>query len=128
MAEEPLLENEYGPDAEIRLWPRLSFYYPSLSFFDLAFMPRWAVQLYLDALPTLLAEQQIRGIQIAAFPHLDPKDGDAMLRRLMAEVDDGERTTPGQRADAKSFETQEEFIEGMAAIGFPVIFEPKDGE
>lgn len=68
-------------EARVRIFPQLSYHY-GLSFEELARMPRWAVELYIDELPRLLAEEQQAAIQAASFPNYDKQDQKRVSRAL----------------------------------------------
>jgi hypothetical protein len=68
-------------EARVRIFPQLSYHY-GLGFEELTRMPRWAVELYIDELPRLLAEEQQAAIQAAAFPNYDKQDQKRISRNL----------------------------------------------
>lgn len=68
-------------EARVRIFPQLSYHY-GLSFEELTRMPRWAVELYVEELPRLLAEEQQAAIQAAAFPNYDKQDQKRISRSL----------------------------------------------
>lgn len=97
-------------------YPALTFYY-GLSFTQLAQMPRAIMRIYIDALPGLIATEQLRAIEAASYPHLsEDSDRDAIVRRLKRHVGDGESTvpTPATMDEAKN-------LAMAAGIAFTVV-------
>ncbi len=74
-------------DFEIRhQWPRLTRFYglcPSV----LVVMPRWLRAIYIDALPTLNAEEQLASFQVADFPNMEKDDRTELHRKLVRFAD-----------------------------------------
>jgi hypothetical protein len=50
-------------------------------------MPMAAIQVYLERLPGLLAEWQLRTAEVASIPHLERNDRVRMLRSWSKEID-----------------------------------------
>lgn len=102
-------------------YPALSFHY-GLSFTELARMPRAIMRIYIDALPELIATQQLRFIEAISYPHLsEDSDRDAIVRRLRRHIGEGDPAvpTPQTMDEAKNM--------AMAAgISFTVV--DKDGQ
>lgn len=99
------------------LWPDLTWHY-GLGFTELCHMPRWAVELYAEELPRLVASQQMRNIESSSFADLDESARDGIMRRL-------ERSLPEPEPVVRTFEE----MATMAAIsGIGVIKEPKPEE
>lgn len=76
-----------------RLWPRLSFHY-GLSFEELAEMPRWLMDIYLQELPRLLAEQQMAALEASAYPNLKKQDQTRISKRLSRMMSGGRVQAP----------------------------------
>lgn len=82
--------NSLVGNTSISVWPRLSYHY-GFSFVELAAMPRWALMLYLDELPALLAEQQLAAIEAAAYPHMEKRSQSSTTKRLAKMMNGGRR-------------------------------------
>lgn len=97
-------------------YPALSFHY-GLSFVELAKMPRAIMRIYIDALPELIATQQLRLIEAISYPHLsEDSDRDAIVRRLRRHMgEDGPAVpTPQTMNEAKN-------LAMAAGISFTVV-------
>lgn len=68
--------------AYVEHFPELSFWYPALSFDVLVNMPRWAIKMYVDKLPSLVAQREILDIQASVFPHAKPEAQRMLMDRL----------------------------------------------
>ncbi len=106
----------------VEYYPELSFWYPALSFDALANMPRWAIKLYVDKLPSLVAQREILDIQASAFPHARPDAQRALLDKL-------QRTAGEYREDSvKKLPKSPVLMERqLAAMGVAVRFVDKKG-
>lgn len=56
-------------------------------------MPRWAVQQYADALPRLLAEQQLRAFEASILPHMSDRDRQDTVQRHQSTARGGDGAT-----------------------------------
>lgn len=72
---------ELAPE-QVRHFPRLSRFY-GLGFRELCGMHRWAISLYLDALPGLAAEEQLLALQAADYPYVSNEDRKRTHRELV---------------------------------------------
>jgi hypothetical protein len=82
-------------------------------------MPHWAIALYIEALPALLAEQQLSAIEAASFAHIKKGVRQRIARRL-------ERIARkfDKRPEAKTGpRTVEELQQVMGPMGFNVVVE-----
>ena len=102
------------------VWPRLTREY-GLSPNQIAAMPRWLRRVYIEAIPRILAEEQLAAIEVALFPHMKKEDQRSMHRKIsrMARVEREEPAAP------KSMEEMQA-LAAMAGIGVEVV--PKDEE
>lgn len=97
------------------LWPELTHFY-GLAPAELATTPKPILQLYIDALPRLLAREQLSAIQAAGSPHMEKSARGRMMRELWRQAGFSEpQATPVQSHDA------------IAALGIPVTVVDKDG-
>lgn len=77
-------------EARVRLFPQLSYHY-GLSFTELFHLPGWVVDIYIEELPRLLAEQHQAALEAAAYPNFKKQDQQRIQRRL-AKVIGGRRS------------------------------------
>lgn len=82
-------------DPEIQLWPRLTRFY-GLSFDELRVMPRPFVYVYLNEMPSLIAEEQLRAIEAASYAHMDEDGRNESYKRWSGSLktDDVEAEAP----------------------------------
>lgn len=66
-------------------FPQLSFWY-GMGWEELARMPRWLRAIYLEALPQLLATQELMLARAASFPYLKDSKRRSEARRLRDEA------------------------------------------
>ncbi len=85
MTSEPKTSTEEPTSAKreeiATLYPLLTYHY-GLSFQEIADMPRWARRDYLKALPKLIAQNQLRAIEVSAFPNMKDGARKSLVRRL----------------------------------------------
>lgn len=101
-------------DPEILLWPHLSRFY-GLSMNDLLGMPRKVVQIYLEAMPEIQAQEQLLAIQASDAPHMEQAARESLHRRLsrMAEASiPDEPVRDPRKADV---------VRDLAAMGIKVV-------
>ena len=91
------------------LYPVLTYHY-GLSFEDLVHMPKWARRMYINALPKLIAETQLRAVEVVSFPHMKDGARRSMIRRLERKARRTRRTSAPPRK-----------IEDMSEVGIKVI-------
>lgn len=99
-------------DPELLLWPRLTRFY-GISPSEIAQTPRAILELYLEQMPSIQAQEQLKQIQAASMPHATEQAARRIHRMLvrMAETDDAEVVNP-QRSD---------HVQGLAKIGIKVV-------
>lgn len=105
-AQRARIENEY---------PLLSFHY-GLTYSDIVSMPRWLRRAYTRRLPELLAAEDMRRIEAAAFPNMKQATARSVIRRLerQAKVHE-QQSIKGSPAVAAS------------ALGLGMTFVDRDG-
>jgi hypothetical protein len=62
-------------------FPDLSYHY-GLSFREIINMPRWALELYLEAMTRLIAEDSLHAVEVVSFPHMGERDRRRVERAL----------------------------------------------
>lgn len=85
-------------ERQVRMWPHLTRFY-GLSPADLAGMEYWLLEVYLEAMPEIEAEEQLARIQASDFPHADPQQRKSVHRALVRTVErvaepTGQKTAP----------------------------------
>lgn len=89
--------NDPDPDPEIEQWPRLTRFY-GIPPRELARTPRWLIMLYLEAIPSLTAEEQLVAFQVSDFPHMEERDRKQVHRQVQRIASGkGEPPAPQQR-------------------------------
>lgn len=78
--------SETAPRYDITHWPRLTRFY-GLGPGALSRLPRVVLQVYIDQLPVLEAEEQLARFQAADMPHLEQKDRERTHRQLTRMAD-----------------------------------------
>lgn len=112
-------------DAELAIWPRLSFWFPGLTPDVLARTPRAIQQVYLDQLPGLVAEVQAMMIQASMYPHIKPVHQKSISAQLKQDI---EESMP-QREEVQRPSSIEETASIASSMGFDfIIVEPEDEE
>jgi hypothetical protein len=67
-------------DAELRLlWPQLSRFY-GIGPAELADTPRAIIRLYVDAIPALVADEQLTRLEASVYPHMKQSDARRVAR------------------------------------------------
>lgn len=99
-------------DTDLLLWPRLTRFYgigPS----EIAQTPRAILELYLEQMTAIRAQEQLMGIQAATMPHANEQSSRRIHRMLvrMSETGDAEAVDP-RRTD---------HVKGLADIGIKVV-------
>lgn len=69
-------------DPELLLWPRLTRFY-GITPSELARLPRWLVRLYIEALDSLYAKEQLDAIQAGTAAYMESADADSLQRNLV---------------------------------------------
>lgn len=100
------------------LYPDLTFHY-GLSWYELVKMPNWLKRMYVDALPRLLAEQQLTALQATAFPNMKKGARSSLVRKLERRA---KRRTRGEVLAPKKLE------EAAAMAGIGIVKVPVGGE
>lgn len=83
-------------------------------------MPRWARQMWVDALPELIASQQLRAIEAASFPKLTQDSQHAISERYTKALPEESQAKPQAPRDKLEYQAL------AAAAGFGIVFEPKE--
>lgn len=104
---------------EIReLYPLLSWHF-HISPLELLVLPGWLKEAYVDALPRLIAQEQLRMIEAAAFPYHEESAQQGIIRNYTKHL-------PG-RGEAPAPRSIEELQFLAAASGIAVVIEPPAG-
>lgn len=111
-------EGETARRAEIRqLWPELTFHY-GITPAELKDTPNWMLRIYADALPQLLARQQLGRIEAMSFSNMDDPSRAEVMNRLRQHLPAAPAPEPKSVGDARGL---------MAMTGIGMKFVDKDG-
>jgi hypothetical protein len=104
------------------VYPELTWHY-GISPNEVIRMPRWLKHVYLDALPRLIAAEQLRAIEAASFPNHDPQVQRKIRDRWMRFMPNAEADDAG----GMKIRTREDLAGFAALAGVGVVFESKKG-
>jgi hypothetical protein len=98
-------------------WPLLTRFY-GLTPFELARIPRAVLKLYRNAIPELVAEETMIGMQIADFPHLEQSSRREIHDKLLkgTGVDPTPVFNPEQPKDHVA----------LGGMGIPVVIQERE--
>jgi len=119
---------EYRRAAEYRAaFPTISFWY-GIGPAELARTPNNVIRMYLDALPSLIAQYQHTMVEVALAPHMKKEGFRSTVRRMAASANRLWKAIPlpTQKKKEKPKLTAGEFKSQMAAFGFGVTVIPRD--
>lgn len=100
-----------------QLYPDLTWHY-GIPPHQLAKLPRWLKEVYVEALPRLIAHDQLRAIEASSFPHYEETAQRRIHDRWTKYLP--ERDEPGMKV-----KTESELAALGAMAGLGVVFEPK---
>jgi hypothetical protein len=112
-------------DPQINQWPRLTRFY-GIGPAELAVLERWAINLYLEMLPPLQAEEQMLAMQVADFPQTEDRERKKAWRRLQRMVEDTSDTPAAPAAPTVDVASQKD-VADLSAIGIKIVLEPPEG-
>ena len=97
-------------------WPQLTYHY-GLSPQELVRIPHWLLEIYVDALPDLLMQDQARAVEAASFPHMDKNAQRSVQERIRRSFRKVEDPRPVQALSAED----EMASFARMGIGFEVV-------
>lgn len=116
--EKPLSPQEAKLAEVKRLYPRLTFYY-GLDPWQIARLPMWLKEVYLEALPALVAEDQLRAMEASSIPHMEDNARQMAGKRWRSQIpwaDDND--------SAAKPSSHEEMAMLAGATGIAFVIEP----
>lgn len=108
------------PQARFRHWPDLTRWY-GLSFVELSAMPNWARELYEESLPRIKAEELGRMIDASAFPQMQKKAQEKLIRRLNRDLNQG------KKEEAETITDGEEYTKRVLGAGIGITAVDSEG-
>ena len=106
---------------QVKYFPDLSFHY-GLSIDELVKTPRNIISIYLEALPRLLAQEQLSRNEAGAFPHMEDDDRKDRVEQL---VEMASQDRPDEVEDIPRNMSPEQAQMAMAAMGIGVTIVEK---
>ena len=100
----------------IGTFPRLTRFY-GISPLELADTPNWVLQLYVDCISELEAEERILAMQVSDWSHLSEKDRRSIRSRLIERLNTEPVAPPTMNV------TEHASKRDLAAIGIKVVIE-----
>lgn len=119
---------EYRLAAEYRAaFPTISFWY-GVGPAELANTPNNVIRMYLDALPSLMAQYQHTMVEVALAPHMKKEGFRSTVRKMASSANRLWKAIPlpERKEKEKPKLTAAEFKNQMAAFGFGVTVIPRD--
>ena|SRR6185503_6281968 len=117
----PLSPDQIARLGTLKHFPDLSFHY-GLGFFELSEMPNLFIQLYVDAIPRLMAEQELLMMEASAYPHLKERQANNLHREILKIARANEPEPVKKISDDGDIAAAQ-----LANVGIGMVFYDEDG-